>query len=136
MINSNAKKAYVLLSTIFIIFFIILSIGSYVKYSTTVTSKEFHKDLAKIRGYWACYGAKELESDMTYKYYRLDSNISLYDIDVTRNPASWLCLFYCTDNYTWNITNASNSGIKNETIFRRILKVNRYDYNQTYYYEH
>ena len=119
------KKAYILLTTTFVIFFIILSIGSFIKYSTTITSQEFHKDLAKIRGYWAVYGAKELNSSIGYSYYRLGSSDFLYDINATKVNAT---------DYNWSITNSSKSGIKDNMIFKRVLTIGT-DSNATMSYK-
>ena len=124
----NHKKSFILLSTTFIIFFIILSIGFFIKYSTSITSKEFHKDLVKIRGYWAVYGAKESESNMIFTYF--DSNLvyKIYDINVTKTTTS-------TNKYTWDIINTNNTSIKNDLIFTRVLTVNKTDNNKTISYK-
>ena len=118
------KKSYILLTTSFIIFFIMLAIVSFIKYSTTITSQEFHKDLAKIRGYWAVYGAKELNSSICYKYYRLQNDNLLYEINGTKINNT---------EYSWKIINSSNSGIKDNMVFKRVLKVSS-DGNKTISY--
>ncbi len=46
--------------------------------SSTSLSHQFYRDLAEIRGYWASYGAKELNiSSISYSY-------NHYSIDVER----------------------------------------------------
>ncbi len=62
----------------------ICSIGSFMVNSSTSLSHQFYRDLAEIRGYWASYGAKELNiSSISYSY-------NHYSIDVER-----------IDNYSW-----------------------------------
>jgi len=119
----NNKKGFVLLTTSLVAIFIVMSIATYYRFSSDIISLEFHKDLAKIRGYWAAYGAKELEDEPSYKYYKLRNDIFLYEIatakDITRVPF----LGYVTNaKYDWNIINTSNSGIKDDMVYHRTLK--------------
>jgi hypothetical protein len=116
------KKAYVLLLTSFVILFMSLSIGVYIKYATASISHEFHKDLAKIRGYWAVYGAKETNSAVGYPYFALKTwshtsvgaDDGVYDINTTVGS---------DNNFTWQITNDANSFIKNDSVYRRTLRI-------------
>jgi hypothetical protein len=96
----------------------------YIKYTTTVTTKEFHKDLAKIRGYWAVYGAKELDTNTSYPYYRLQSSDNLYDITVAKSGTK----------YSWSIINDSSSGIKDDDIFKRTLTSSDNEKMESYVY--
>ena len=125
----KTKKSFVLLMTTFLIFFMLLAIGTFIKYSTNITSKEFHKDLAKIRGYWAVYGAKELNSSFVYPYYRLDSNKTLYDINASKDTNVTV-----GNIYFWTIINDSSSGIKNNDIFRRDLNATDSNTTNSYIY--
>ena len=120
----NSKKSFVLLTTTLIILFISLSIGAYVKYSTTVTLQEFHKDLAKLRGYWAVYGAKEVNASITYPYHKMTNDTNLYSISAIKTGSI----------YSWTIINDANSGIKNENVFRRVLTLDGTDSNRTLRY--
>ena len=133
MNNTVSKKAFILLNTSFIIIFIIVLIATYTRYSTTVISVEFHKDLVKIRGYWATYGAKELENDMTYTYY--DSNLrnKIYDIEVTKTTLAFCPI--CNNTYKWEILSTSNTSINDNLIFKRLLTVKRNDNNVTISYK-
>lgn len=127
MIQNIYKKGYVLLATSVTIILISLAIGSYSRYSTSVTLEEFNKDLATLRGYWAVYGAKELNSSMRYNYYRLTSNNKLYDVDANQTTWSLARAFY-----DWNLTNTSNSGIKDDMLFHRTLEVDSNDKISSY----
>ena len=126
--NNINKKSFILLNTLFVIIFMMMLLGTYIRYSTTVVSMEFHKDLVKIRGYWAVYGAKESESNMIFTYF--DSNLvyKIYDINVTKTTTS-------TNKYTWDIINTNNTSIKNDLIFTRVLTVNKTDNNKTISYK-
>lgn len=121
----NSKKSFILLTTTIVILLITLSIGAYIKYSTTITSQEFHNDLAKIRGYWAVYGAKELDVNLNYKYYRLTNSTLLYEINTTEINSGV---------YRWTIVNDINSGIKDNSVFKRVLTIGA-DNNKTLSYE-
>jgi len=127
MIKNNMKRGYILLLTSLVSIFIIMSIATYYKYVSTITSLEFHKDLAKIRGYWAVYGAKELETDITYTYYRLSENTFLYKIEAIADIDSITVPFLGTvitkADFDWNIIDSSNSGIKDELVHKRTLKL-------------
>lgn len=116
------KKAYILLLTSIMILILSLSIGIYVKFSTGLSSQEFHKDLAKMRGYWAVYGAKELNADMNYTYTRLESDIHLYDINAIAGN---------DNNFSWQIVNDDNSSIKNDSVYKRTLRLKNGDSNKT-----
>jgi hypothetical protein len=120
----NTKRSFILLITAFTIFFIILAISGFIKYNIATTSKEFHKDLATIRGYWALYGARELNTSVVYPYYRLTSGDILYEINVSKSE----------NDYSWTIINDGNSGVKNNDIFRRDL--NASDTNTTIKYSY
>jgi len=145
MIKVKEKKAFILLNTSLVIIFILLLVGTYTRYTTKVTLMEFHKDLAKIRGYWGVYGSKELESSNTYKYY--DSNLrnEIYDISVIKEPGtnkitikhpSYSILDKDIDVYVykWDIVNIDHTVIKSNLIFNRVLYVDKDDSNNTISY--
>ena len=124
MIKSNMKKGYILLLTSLVSIFIIMSIGTYYKYTSSISLLEFHKDLAKIRGYWAVYGAKELEAEPVYEYYRFNNNSLIYKIETTKDIRSIPIIgTIYKAQYDWVITNTQNSGIKNEMLYNRTLKL-------------
>ena len=132
MKKNSSKKAYILMTTLFTIFFVIMAMGTFVKYTTTITLQEFHKDLAKIRGYWAAYGFKEYyDSSWTgsiprkYKYYRMTSDDVLYDIKADEQSGK----------YTWEIINSSSSGIKDADIFKRTITIDGSDSSKMLSYE-
>ena len=118
------KKAFILLNTSLVIVFMILLVGTYVRYTTKVTSIQFHKDLVKIRGYWATYGAKESESSMIYTYYDSNALNKIYDINATRT-FSYNSFFDKTSDVvlSWKIENINNNVIKDDDIYKRKLKV-------------
>jgi hypothetical protein len=110
----NNKKAFTLLITTFVIFFIVLTIGYYIKFNLNIASKEFHKNLATIRGYWAVWGAKEKGANSTYKYYRLGEDKQIYSIKAIKN----------NNTYRWELdTTNGKSGIKDDDLFHRGLKI-------------
>lgn len=125
--KNNMTKGYVLLSVMMVSILISLSIAGFMKYSAQITVKEFHKDLAKLRGYWGAYGAKELGSNHDYKYYRLSSPTFLYSIRGKSYPAD--------GKYKWKIIDDENSGIKNNDIFRRTLYSSDGNKMEKYVYE-
>jgi hypothetical protein len=137
----SLKKSFVLLNTSLVIIFILLLVATYTRYTTMVTSMEFHKDLAKIRGYWGAYGAKELENNIIYIYY--DSNLKnkIYEINATYYFESTGFPFYGKKNIKsyWNIIDTPNTIIKDNLINKRELRIDndivgRYDVNKTMSY--
>jgi hypothetical protein len=113
--RQNNKKAFTLMITTFVIFFIILTIGYYIKFNLNITSKEFHKNLATIRGYWAVWGAKENNANSIYKYYRLNENKQIYSIKAIKNNNT---------TYKWELdTTNGKSGIEDDDLFHRVLKI-------------
>ena len=131
----NTKKGFILLNTSIAIIFMLLLVGTYLRYTTTVTSIEFQKDLAKLRGYWATYGAKEQEDNMIYVYY--DSNLrnKIYDINVkyTYTTLSWPFSGKKDLKFSWELNATNNSGIDDNLIYTRTLEV--YDYLGTGSYD-
>lgn len=111
------KKAYLLLTTSFIIIFITLTIGAYIKFSTSITSQEFQKDLATIRGYWAIYGAKEKNGNFVAPYYSFDGTHLLYEINASRDV---------NGIFNWEIIER-NSTITNNSVYRRSLELKNND---------
>lgn len=82
-------------------------IGVYISMTSTYVSKEYHRDLAEIRGYWAVYGAKELNlSNISYDY---DGK---YSIDVNRTASLY--------KWHWKLK-PNSSGITNEDVYPREL---------------
>jgi hypothetical protein len=128
MIYTNKKNAYILLLTSTILVIMTFTIGGFVKYTSEVTSLEFHKDLAKLRGYWAAYSVKESNISNTFIYNRLGSADILYHIEATRVNDT---------NITWSITNSTNSGIQDDMVFKRTLVLETAgDSNRTLQYLH
>ena len=87
-------------------------IATYLGGSSVFVSKQYHRDLAEVRGYWGAYGAKELNSSVVYNYEYYDINVSKLS-DVT---------------WEWNLTIPISSGIKNKDIYTRVMKI---DSNKT-----
>lgn len=107
------KKGAVIPITLTVVFLISMLVGSFMLYYAKITSREFHIDLAELRGYWAVYGAKELNvTNVNYNYSTLFSDNQLYRINITKNANS----------YNWNIINLG-SGIKDTDLFKRELNV-------------
>jgi len=105
-----------------IVFFVSMSIGSFMYITASNTSKEYFKSLVTKRGYWGVYGAKELNSTVEYKYKSLNGLVDIYTVKVVKN----------TDEYTWTLADI-NGGMKNEDIFQRKIKVQ--DSNKTLSYK-
>ena len=74
--------------------------------------QEFFKELATLRGYWATFGAKELEKDISYKYYTLDNQKEIYTIDVSKD----------NDKYSWKLREIS-SGIQDSELWHRVMEI-------------
>lgn len=113
------KKAYILLTTSFILIFISLTIGAYIKFSANITSQEFQKDLATIRGYWAVYGAKELQNAYSFPYHSLDGSRLVYEINATKDGSG------ASTRYNWAIIQR-NTSISNDDVYRRTLRTHTY----------
>lgn len=106
------KKAFAIPLIFIVIFLVSLAIGGFIYHYSSTISKEFFKDLAMSRGYWATFGAKEINQDMTYYYRSLDLSQETYNIKVTKNSLK----------YNWELIEI-NSGIKNSELWRRTLNI-------------
>jgi hypothetical protein len=139
--KKNMKQSFVLITTLFTIFFVTLLLGGFSYFSSQTISKDFHKDLATLRGYWATYGAKELnigiDDNITFQYWQI-KNITIdgfasdwdapanaqfraYEINVTRESDS--------NNeaiYTWFVNqdgNMDNNTTLEGGLFYQTLRV-------------
>jgi len=111
------RRAFVMPMVLVITLLISALIGSFMVNSSTSLSHQFYRDLAEIRGYWASYGAKELNiSSISYSY-------NHYSIDVER-----------IDNYSWewnlSIPAGESSGIDSGDIYTRKIELNSSDPNR------
>ena len=111
------KNAMVIPVVLVITLLISMLIGTYMMSSSVHISKEFHRDLAEVRGYWGAYGAKELNRDITTYTY------TNYNINISKN----------SNAYEWNLTipNGKTSGIANNDLYVRIITVVNADENDT-----
>ena len=107
------RKGAVIPITLTVVFLVSMLVGSFMLYYAKIASKEFHRDLAEIRGYWAVYGAKELNiTDVNYTYNTLFSSNQLYKINTKKNG----------NIFAWNVINLA-SGIRDDDLFKRELNV-------------
>jgi len=104
------KKAMVMPIILVITLLISILIATYLGGSSVFVSKQYHRDLAEVRGYWGAYGAKELNQTVSYVY-------NNYEINVEQNIS--------TKNWEWNLTIpiGVSSGINNNDIYTRVMKV-------------
>jgi hypothetical protein len=119
------RNAVVMPMVLIVTLLVSILIGTYLTSTSTHISKEFYRDLAEVRGYWGAYGAKELNSSVTYKYRDMLNSQDIYNIKVTKN----------SNVYSWVLAPINNSGIDNDDIYTREIEINSIsEYNKTMLY--
>ena len=117
------KNAMVMPTVLMVTLFISILIGTYMMNTSVNISREYHRDLAEVRGYWGAYGAKELNvSDIRYEYEN-------YNIDVNQSGDDYV--------WEWNLTTpvSKSSGIKNKDLYIRKITLENNDSNKIKSYE-
>ena len=108
------KKSYTLLITLITILFVSFAIISFMNYFSLNKNSQYTKDLAELRGYWAAYGARKFNADMTYFYQDSTVNSNLYNLNGIKDGSDYT--FTITDNVT------GADVIRQEDIHIRVLK--------------